>query len=200
MPGTEDILLPFPTPIVTARHARSTVLIGSIGAVRGTERFDEYAALLTAEQREILLNLVAGTWVDIELALAHYQACDALGYSVDEQLANGRATFDKTSGTLLGTVLRMAKQAGVTPWSILPQFQRFWHRGYDGGGVRVTRIAPKEARVELVQFRLCESRYYKNALRGLVTAIVERFCRRAYLVEEPSARASSAATFRVQWA
>ena len=29
----------------------------------------------------------------------------------------------------------VAKEAGVSPWTIFPQFQRFWSRGYDGNGV-----------------------------------------------------------------
>jgi len=45
--------------------------------------------------------------------LAHYEACDGLELPVDQQVANGRSTFDKTSGTLMGTIIRMAKEAGV---------------------------------------------------------------------------------------
>jgi len=189
-----------PTPIAPIRHARSTVLIGSIATIRESGRFAEYEARLSAAHRDILFNLVAGTWVPLDVAYAHYDACEYLSFPPEQQIANGRATFDKTSGTLLGTVIRMAKEAGVSPWNILPQYQRFWSRGYDGNGVAIFKLGPKEARIEVVQNRLCESRYYRNALRGLVLGVTDLFCTKSYASEKPGVRAPMAVTFRLQWA
>ncbi len=200
MAAVDETILPMPSPIVTARHARSTVLLGSLAGVRAGGRIDEYSNRLTPTQREVLLNMVAGAWVPMEIAYAHYEACEALGYSPDQQVANGRATFDRTSGTLLGTVIRMAKEAGVSPWNVLPHFQRFWERGYDGGGIQVVKVGPKEARVDVVQVRLCDLRYYRNALRGLVTGVVELFCQKAYVHERQGPRPPSSSSMRVQWA
>jgi len=196
----EEVVLALPTPVIPIRNARSTVLIGSLASVREAGRFAEYEVQLTLAHREILLNLVAGTWVPIDIAYAHYDACDHLGFTPDQQVANGRSTFDKTSGTLLGTVIRMAKEAGVSPWTVFPQFQRFWSRGYDGNGISVYGSGPKEARMELVQSRLADSRYYRNALRGLVLGVTELFCKKAYVTERSGTRAPMSASFRVQWA
>lgn len=77
----------------------------------------------------------------------------------------------------------MAKAGGMSPWSVFPYYQRFWERGYDGGGVRVIKRGPKEARVELVAFRLVDSRYFRSALRGLVTGVTELFSAKAYVAE-----------------
>ena len=93
------------------RHARSTILIGSMATIRELGRISEYDARLSPAHRDILFNLVAGTWVPIDVAYGHYDACESLNLPVEQQVANGRATFDKTSGTLLGTVIRMAKEA-----------------------------------------------------------------------------------------
>ncbi len=193
-------MLALPKALVPIRHARSTVLIGSLATIRELGRIAEYESRLSAPHRDILFNLVAGTWVPIEVAYAHYDACEYLNFPVEQQVANGRATFDKTSGTLLGTVIRMAKEAGVSPWNIFPQFQRFWSRGYDGNGVAVFKMGPKEARVEVVQNRLCDSRYYRNALRGLVLGVTDLFCSKSYSTEKPGMRVPMAMTFRVQWA
>jgi hypothetical protein len=197
---SEEIVLPLPNPIVPARHARSTILLGSQAAVRDAGRFDEYAAHLRPTDRDALLNMVAGAWVPIEIAAAHYNACDALGFPTDQQVLNGRATFDKTNVTLMGTIIRMAKEAGVTPWSVMPHFQRFWERGYDGGGIGVWKLGPKEARLDVVRVPLNDCRYYRNALRGLSIGVVGLFCAKAYSVERPGQRAPGAISLRIQWA
>ena len=136
----------------------------------------------------------------METTLAHYAACDALALTREQQVANGRAVFEKTRGTLLGTIVRMAKEAGVTPWTIFPYFQRFWERGYDGGGVTIVKSGPKEVRIELTQFPLFESPYYRNALRGLLTGVFELFCTKAYIVDCPGTRPRWTMAVRVQWA
>src|SRR5438093_502536 len=126
------------------RNARSTIIIGSIGVIRATDRWNEYVAALPQEHHAILLESVAATWIPVDSALAHYRACDALNLPVDEQVANGRKNFDRAGATLFGTITKMAREIGVTPWTLLTQMQRFWDRGYDGGGVMITRIGPKE--------------------------------------------------------
>jgi hypothetical protein len=136
----------------------------------------------------------------MDAALAHYRACDALGLSADAAFELGRGTFKRTSGTLLGTAVRMAKGAGVTPWTIIPTFQRFWDRGYDGGGIRVVRIGPKEVLVDVVKVNLLESRYYRNALRGLLTGLVELFCTKCYIHERTVAKPEMNIAVRMQWA
>jgi hypothetical protein len=200
VPPTEEVVLAMPTPIAPIRHARSTILLGSLATVREHGRGADYEARLSSAHREILVNLVAGVWVPIDVAYAHYDACEYLGFSVDQQVANGRSTFDKTSGTLLGTVIRMAKEAGVTPWNIIPQYQRFWSRAYDGNGVACFKLGPKEARVEVAQNRLCDSRYYRNALRGLLLGVTELFCAKAYVSERSGMRMPMGSSFRLQWA
>jgi hypothetical protein len=199
-PPAEEIVLPFPTPVVPARHMRSTILLGSIASVRDTGRYDDYVAGLSPASRDVLLNAVAGVWIPLSIAASHYEACDALGLPVDQQVHNGRATFDKTRGTLLGTMLRMARGTGVTPWDVIPYFQRFWERGYDGGGIGAAKLGPKEARLEVVGVQLLETRYYRNVLRGLATGVTELFCSKAYITERPGHRSPGSIALRVQWA
>jgi hypothetical protein len=197
---TDEVLVPFPPTLTTARNAKSTVLQGSVAAVRASSRFHEYLRHVPPASQPILLHSVAGTWIPIDVAFAHYSACDAAGFGIDEAFANGRATFDKAGHVLFGTVLRMAKAAGVTPWTPLEQLQRFWDRGYDGGGVQVLRVGPKEARIQIVRTRLAESPYYRNALRGVLASAMDLFCTKTYLTERPGAREPMTMSLRQQWA
>jgi hypothetical protein len=175
------------------------VLLGSIAALREAGHEATYRASLPHEARETLTMLIAGTWIPLDVALAHYRACDALGLTSDAQVELGRSTLSRTKGSILGTALRLAQDAGVTPWSVLPHFQRFWLRGYDGGGIRVTRIGPKEAEIDVVECGLTESRYYRNALRGHTLGIVQALCQKAYLHERPGLHPHGAVTYRAQW-
>jgi len=196
----DDVFLPFPPTFPAARNAKSTVLQSSVAAVRMSTRFDAYMRHLPPAHQQVLLHAVAGTWIPIDVAHAHYEACDAAGFTADEAFANGRRTFDQAGQVVFGTVLKMAKAAGVTPWTTLEQLQRFCARGYDGGGVQVHRLGPKEARIQVVKVRLMESPYYRGALRGVFASAMELFCTKVYLTEKPGARPFGTITMRQQWA
>ena len=56
----------------------------------------------------------------VEAAMDHYRACDSLNLSVDVQVANGRGTFERAGSTVFGTILKMARGVGITPWTLMP--------------------------------------------------------------------------------
>jgi hypothetical protein len=194
-----DIVLDFPQPIVTPRHIRSTIVLSSIDSIRGAGHEEAYFAALAPEARETIVTSVVGMWLPIAIGHAHYRACGALGLSAETEVQLGRGTFGRSKGLLLGTAVKLATGAGVTPWTVFPLFQRFWLRAYDGGALRVVRVGPKEADVELVAFPIVESRYYRHAVRGLLCGVVELFCGKAYVKERSVSDPKTAITFRVQW-
>jgi hypothetical protein len=63
----------------------------------------------------LILQTVAGVWIPLEAAMVHYRALDSLLLSTEVQMRLGGATFERIRGTLLGTMLRFANDAGVTP-------------------------------------------------------------------------------------
>jgi hypothetical protein len=193
-----DVILPFPARIQPVRAIRSTVLVGSFGVLREHGHVDAYVAALPPEARDLLVSTVAGVWIPIDLALVHYAACDSLGLSSDAVTMLGRAVFDRIRGTLLGTTVRMAREVGVTPWTVLPHLRRFWDRAYQGGGLRVTKLGPKEARGEVAQTAMADSVYFRNALRGLVLGVLEMFCRKAYVSVNVERRPGTI-DYRMQW-
>lgn len=194
-----EVILPFPARTHPVRAIRSTVIVGSFAVLRERGLFDAYAAALPAESREILVHMVAAAWIPMDLAMTHYAACDSLDLPPDTIAEMGRGVFDRIRGTLLGTTVRMARGAGVTPWTVLPHLQRFWDRAYQGGGLSVIKVGPKEARGEVVQARLCDSIYFRHALRGLLVGVLELFCQKAYVSLLP-VRASASIAYQMQWA
>jgi hypothetical protein len=196
---THDVVLPFPVPVKPVRRVRSTVFVGSIAALRDRGLFDRYASKLDPAHHT-LLDVVPGVWLPIEPSCAHYEACQALGVTADVAAKLGAYNFERVGKSLFGTVLDLAKGVGVTPWTMLSQIDRFWKRGYDGGGLRVTRLGPKEALLELQQSALVDIEFYRHSLRGFVESMIGGFCSRAYARAPAGVRAPGTYALLLQWA
>ncbi len=197
--GAGETILAFPARIEPLRHVRSTIVIASVANIRSSGRFDEYVKRIPAEHHSALFESVAAMWLPFQAAAAHYAACEALAIPVDEQLSMGRASVDRVGATIAGTALRLAKQAGVTPLHMFPHLQRFWMRGYDGGALAAYQVGPKEARLELVQFPLCEIPFYRRALTGWMIGLTGLFCQKLYIKELPQPSGPQSMALRVQW-
>ena len=198
-----EILVALPRPEATLGAAtafRSTWVVSSLGTIRELGHEAAYFRNLPREHHETLTTAVAATWIPIDVAVAHYRACDALGLSSDEQIAIGRRVADKMKGTVFGTMVKMAREVGVTPWSFLGRIDRFWNRCGQGGGVETARVGPKEARLRLVACELGSVEYFRNAMSGVLQVGTELFCRQAFVRELPSLRRPMGAAWRVQWA
>lgn len=194
-----DVVLAFPANATATRAVRSTLILSSIASLRDAGYYEAYCRGLDEEHREAILQVVAGVWLPLETGLAHYRAGDSLGLSADAAAKLGAATFVRVQGTLLGTVLRLANGAGVTPWTVMPQLQRFWDRAYRGGVLQVTRMGPKDARLEIARSALTESHYFRHAIRGLTASVCALFCQKVYVHEPPGARAPGTMTLQAQW-
>ncbi len=198
----DDVVLPLPVPrdrVAPATQFRSTWVVASLKSLRACGHFDRYASRVAAEDRDALLHCVAGTWLPMRLAYAHYEACQRLDLSSDEQLRMGDLVGDRGSATLISTVARAAKGAGVTPWAVFPQLDRIWRRGANGGAVSVTRSGPKEALGEVVGCELFDLSYFRTAFRGVVLGMTRGFCSSMY-VREVGHRPAGEIRLRFQWA
>lgn len=198
----EEVIVPFEPArelVAPATAYRSTWLLSSLQALRDRGHIDNYFNALPTEHHETIRSMVAGVWTPLETARAHYLACEALQLGVQEQVALGRAVSDKAQGTMLGHVVRMAKAAGVTPWTVLPQYGRLFQRGVDGGGIAVFKLGPKEVRIEIVQCELFDIPYFRTAFRGVLQGIAGLFCRTSFIHDVPTSEQGSAA-YRFQWA
>ena len=172
--------------IADATHFRSTWLTASQATLRARGHFARYDGLLAPADRETVLSTVAGMWLPMAIADAHYSACNALDLSTNELLEIGAAATRRANATHLAFVLRMAQGAGVTPWTILTQIPRIWSRTFQGGGqVGVVRLGPKDARFEIIGYPLARLRYNRVTMRGIVNGFVELFCTKTYVKELP---------------
>jgi hypothetical protein len=144
--------------------------------------------------------VVAGVWLPVPVAHIHYEACLRLGLSEAETLEMGRGVGRRAQGTILATAVAMAKGAGVTPWTVLPQYDRLYRRGSDGGATAVFKLGPKEARIEVVGCDLMSNDYFRTAFRGVLLNIASLFCAKAYIHDHSRRHRARSAVYQFQWA
>ncbi len=183
-----------------ARNYRTTWIVSSLQTLKAHGFYDRYVKLLPREHHDAVLLAVAGMWMPMAVARAHYDACDQLGLTAEEQLQMGMGVGRRAQGTILATAVAMAKASGVTPWTVLPQYHRLFRRGADGGALAVWKLGPKEARIEIVGCELFDVTYFRAAFRGVLLDIASLFCATAYIHDQTRIPPRGTAVFRFQWA
>jgi hypothetical protein len=199
--AVDEVFLPFPGPVEAlppVTHCKSTLLVASVRTLREQGYFERYHELLDPAFRDAVLSTVAGVWLPIEAAVAHYRGIDALGLTTREQNALGGAVSERLGSSVFGTIATLAKTSGVTPWTGLRHFQRFFDRFFIGGGTCVTRLGPKDARIEIVGLPLARIPYFVNGYRALIEALGILFCRKLFVTVLPRANETSI-VFRGAW-
>jgi hypothetical protein len=180
-------ILPFPAarrdlvPPVT--KVRGTWLATSLKGLRAQGLENEYLAKLDPKHAPTIVNAAYKDWIPVDVFVAHYEACDALALPSFKLIALGTEATRLAQGSVVGMVAKLAGGAVASPWPILSQLQRLWDRVFLGGGVSVTKLGPKDARVELAGFPACRYRYCRIGLRGVLTGMTEMFCTKAHVSE-----------------
>jgi len=198
----EELFVSFAVPrsrVPAATHFRSTWLSSSLNALRERGHFDRYLTLLPEADRATILETVAGVWLPVDVGISHYRACEALDLGKREAWEIGVEVTRKVHGTSLALAFRLAKQAGVTPWTIFAQLPRLWERIWRGGGVAVHKRGPKEAILEVIQWPIAGIPYVRYTMPAVVHGIVELFCRKVYVTEATAMTSGTSIGLRVQW-
>lgn len=167
------MVLDFPSPIEPVSAVRSTLLTSSLASLRARGLFARYDLAQRSRHRDAILNCVAGEWLDINVAFAHYEACDAIGLSREEQVGIGRDVSKRIHDTFLRLIVKVARGVGVTPWTLLAKSNTLRARLLNGGGIRVTRLGRTSARIEIAEIPLFRVPYFQNAVLGVYQAGVE---------------------------
>jgi len=196
-----EVLLEFPHPLEPTTAVRSTLITSSLASLRELQLFDRYDALQRSPHRDTILNCVAGEWLELEVAFAHYRACDALGLTREEQIALGKAVSKRIHETFLRMIVTAARGVGVTPWVLLRRGDSLQARLNRGGGIRLIRLAERVARVEIAKSPLLEVEYFRNALLGMYAAGVELLATNVSvrLLQNESLRPGDLTALRIEW-
>lgn len=198
-----ETVVPFRTPpekVALATHFRSTWLTASLDGLKAKGHYARYIELLPARFHDPILHSIAGVWLPIDIAVAHYAACDALGLTQAEQLDMGREVLTRLKKTIFSLAFRAARDIGVTPWTMLKLLPGQFEREVRGGACGVFRLGPKDARIELIGFPLSSSPYTRAGLRGLAHGLCEPLCSKVYSQELRDLTGPTTLAYRVAWA
>jgi len=199
----EEVVVPFPVERSQVRaptKVRSTLLAASFQSIRSRGHEQVYLRNLPEEYHPAIESLIAGVWQPFDFAAAHYRALDAIPFTMQERLELGADVSRRIQESILAIAARAARGAGVTPWTGFPLIHRLWDRLFDGGAIQVTKVGPKEARVEVIQCPLLGIPHFRVAFRGFIMAGVELFARKVYASEVGKLGAPSAVIWRYAWA
>jgi hypothetical protein len=199
----EDIVVAWPASIARATpvvRVRSTVLTSGMMALRARNLLDRYYELLPAVHRPTAEAIIAGNWLPIAFVMAHYDVCDRLELSYDDALAIGLNVGSRIHESLMLQVKRLASAAGVTPWTVLAQYDRFWQRTFDGGAFVVTRAGPKDAIIQVAKMPLARFPYFRAAYCGVTLAGARLFAKTAFVRPLSASVSDYGFAFRLAWA
>jgi hypothetical protein len=199
----EEVLVPFPPALTRepeATHVRGTLLIASRRTLKRRGHLERCREKLSPADDMTIGSSIAGTWLPIELGVAHYRACDALELPEDEQRDLGAAVVHDLQRTFIGMALRAAGTGvGVSPLVGLRKFFSIYARSIQGGGGRMVRVGPKDVRVEFVGNPFAAIAYFRIAYRGFIQAGCEFFAQRVVVAELRSHLSPTSVAYRIAW-
>jgi hypothetical protein len=158
-----EVLIPHEAGFQPLVAVRNTLIQASLGEVRDAGYYERYAMHVPADVLAELSSNLGPSWVPIELADAHYAACDAMRLTEDELRRIGEAVGVRVRQTSVVVPDKKDKDGRVDPFAIVPQLYRVWKRVYQGGSVQVTKIGPAAELIELRGFSLNRHHYFRFA-------------------------------------
>jgi hypothetical protein len=165
-----QILLAHTEPVGRVSAVRSTLLQGSLQGLKEFGLYERWRELLAATERDLIVDSIAPTWLPIEVALAHYEACDRLDVDEAQLMLIGAAVGARVQGTLLATAGKLARNVGVTPDVAARSFAPLWARLFQGGSLQIEQTGPKDLNLEFRQSVLTRCPYFRGTLCGNVKA------------------------------
>jgi len=196
-----ELVVPFDVPrerIKEATAVRSTWLSASVRALGGRGLLDRYLDVLPRHAYAQIAAPVAGAWLPIELALAHYRACEAMNLAPAEQLELGAAAIGVARSTSLRFESRLLREDSE-PWAAFIQLKRLWKQGWTGGDVCVAKLGPREAQVEIAGWPCADIAYCRVGMRGLLAALVRPFCGSLHAREVAEQWSTTSVAYGLRW-
>jgi hypothetical protein len=168
--GEREIIIPHDHTRGPVTAVRNVLLQTSLNELQAKGHYDRYVQLIAPDTLEQLQTFLAPGWVPIEIAHAHYAACERLGLTSEQTDRLGTRIGERLQQTVLVSYAKTARDPAFDVWKLMPSLYRVWGRVYQGGSVQITRLGPRESLIEQVGFVLNRYAYYREAQARAVPA------------------------------
>jgi hypothetical protein len=199
----ESVVVPLPSPrdrVRVATEVRSTLLCTSLKALRTRGYFSRYLDVLERPLHDTILSLVGGEWLPVDVAVAHYLACDRLELPLAVIEEIGSEVGRRVNESVVSVLVRATRELGATPWSALAHLPKLNDRLFRGGAFTVIKSGPKDARIEWLGQPCARSTYFQRAFATHVASVCDLFCTKAYARRLPEGCSGTALAYRLSWA
>jgi len=195
-----EIVFPHEREIRPCTAVRNVVIQSSLAQLQDAGYYERYLKLIDPKQLEELLSSLAPGWTPIDLAHAHYGACDKLGLTQDEVAKLGQRIGTRLQETALVSAAKRTRDADFDLWTAAGALYRMFARLYQGGSCQVIKLGPKDKLVEFRAFALSRHRYYRYAQLAGIGAAYEALGARLETLKIVSYNpAQDELSFRLSW-
>lgn len=160
-PGRGEILIAHEPSRGELRAVRRMLVQSSIAELKLAGLYERYRAQVDPSSLRQIEDQIGPGWLALELAMAHYRGCDAIGID-DDQLEQLGATADEKLARTL-TVTSTSGESAPSAWSLVGAFARLGKRIYDGGSIQYVKLGPKQLYIENIGNPLFSIHYYRVA-------------------------------------
>jgi hypothetical protein len=195
-----EVFLDFTSsPVEPAREVRSTLIMVGIQAAREHALLRRYLELLSSEMRDRIVGLAAGSWVPVEIAVAHYSAMNRLAIDRRTIEAIGASVAEKTWKHVLAPVLARSKRIGPKPWESLAHAHETMKLSWRGSDVRIVKLAPTQALYEWAGQPCAAIPYFVTSFGSLMRALIGLFASGASYRVAPEQSSPTTVALHLSW-
>jgi hypothetical protein len=160
--GTREIVIPHDRAAGPVTAVRNVLLQASLAELRAHGHYERYAKLIDPRVLEQLLSGLGPGWVPLDLAFAHYEACEKLCLTREEFAAMGDRVGDRVQDAVLVSLAKKVRENDFDLWLAVPALHRMWPRLFQGGSIQVVKLGPKEQLLEERGIVLNRFSYYRH--------------------------------------
>jgi hypothetical protein len=173
LPLSGEVVVPHEKNAQPVTALRNALLQSSLAGLREHGFFERYSQHMPAADLQELTSNLGPSWVSVDLAHAHYGACDTMKLSAEELDAIGKSVGERVRDTSIVVAGSKNREEAFDVWASIRQLHRVWNRIYKGGSVQITKLKATEQLIHFRGFSLNKYHYFRHANLAAIEAVHE---------------------------
>lgn len=166
--ATHEILVPHDPARGPLSAVRRMLVHSSIAGLQADGLYELYSSLVPASSLAEIHALIGPGWMPVDLALAHYTACDRLGLSEKQILSYGMRAGDEMGNALLLANNQPSVPGAESVWAKILAFSRMGRRIHEGSSAQYVKLGENALLIEHRGNPMFSISYYRTAHLGFL--------------------------------